>query len=199
MTTTRTTAGQHRHRSPAPRTTERTPMTTPASPTPAPLIDAPKRRNRLVIAIVGIVVVLAVVTVGGSLAARKLAEREAVNDAVNLTDVFAETVIRPALTDRLAAGQPAARQTFADLVHAHVIGPSVVHVKLWTPAGKVVYADEAGLVGLPDEQDAVRADPGVRRADRAHAAGRQLERQPTFLDDHIVVAQRLPLLEVHGA
>jgi len=36
-------------------------MTTPASPTPAPLIDAPKRRNRLVLALVGIVVVLAVV------------------------------------------------------------------------------------------------------------------------------------------
>ncbi|MFT2713060.1 MetQ/NlpA family ABC transporter substrate-binding protein [Clavibacter sp. Sh2126] len=36
-------------------------MTTPASPAPAPLIDAPKRRNRLAIAIVGVIVVLAVV------------------------------------------------------------------------------------------------------------------------------------------
>ena len=39
----------------------------------------------------------------------------------------------------------------------------------------------------------------MRRADRAHAPGGQLERQLTFLDDDVVVAQRLPLLEVHGA
>ena len=57
----------------------------------------------------------------------------------------------------------------------------------------------AALIGLADQQNAVRADPGVRRADRAHAPGSQLERQLTFLDDHIIVAQRLPLLDVHGA
>ena len=115
---------------------------------------------------IGILVVLAVVTVGGSLAARKLAEREAVNDAVNLTDVFAETVIRPALTDQLAAGQPAARVAFDNLVRAHVLGPSVVHVKLWTPDGRVVYADEPDLVGktfeLDDDQIAALDKPETR-------------------------------------
>ena len=77
--------------------------------------EAPVQVRRVVAQLaLGIVVVLVVVTVGGSFAARKLAEREAVNDAANLTDVFAETVVRPALTDRLAAGQaqpPARRST----------------------------------------------------------------------------------------
>jgi two-component system NarL family sensor kinase len=128
----------------------------------------------------GIVVVLAVVTVGGSLAARKLAEREAVNDAVNLADVFAETVIRPALTDQLAAGQPAARATFDSLVRAHVLGPSVTHVKLWTPAGKVVYADEPDLVGRTftlDDDQTEALDQSETRADISH-----LDRDENTLD-----------------
>ena len=38
----------------------------------------------------------------------------------------------------------------------------------------------------------------MRRAQDAHARGRQLERELTFLDDDVVVAERLPLLEAHG-
>ncbi len=142
---------------------------TVAAPDQEMVGDSPVSARRVLVQLgIGILVVLAVVTVGGSLAARKLAEREAVNDAVNLTDVFAETVIRPALTDQLAAGQPAARETFDDLVRAHVLGPSVVHVKLWTPDGRVVYADEPELVGktfdLDDDQTAA-LDKSETRAD----------------------------------
>jgi len=70
--------------------------------------------------------------------ARRLAEREAVNDADNIADVFAESVIRPQLTHRLAAGEEEARESFDSLVRAHVLGPSVVHVKLWAPDGSVI-------------------------------------------------------------
>ena len=152
-----------------------------ATPDREVLGEAPLQVRRIVAQLaIGIVVVLAVVTVGGSLAARKLAEREAVNDAVNLTDVFAETVIRPALTDQLAAGQPAARTTFDDLVRAHVLGPSVVHVKLWTPAGRVVSADAAGRVGrtfsLDDDQIAALRESETR-ADISH-----LDRDENTLD-----------------
>ncbi len=143
--------------------------------------DAPVSARRVVAQLaLGIVVVLALVTIGGSLAARKLAEREAVNDAVNLTDVFAETVVRPALTDQLAAGVPVARENFDDVVRAHVLGPSVVHVKLWTPDGKVVYADEPGLVGrsfdLDDDQLAA-LDRSETRADIS-----ELDRDENTLD-----------------
>ncbi|WP_196804122.1 sensor histidine kinase [Marmoricola sp. URHB0036] len=143
--------------------------------------EEPMQVRRVVAQLVlGIVLVLVAVTVGGSLAARKLAEREAVNDAVNLTDVFAETVIRPALTDQLAAGQPAARKTFDNLVHAHVLGPSVTHVKLWTPGGKVVYADESGLVGRTfhlDEDQTDALEKSETRADISH-----LDRDENTLD-----------------
>jgi hypothetical protein len=59
--------------------------------------------------------------------------------------------------------------------------------------------DDALLAALSDQENAVRADPGVRRAQDAHAGSGQLERQLPFFDDQIVVAQRLPLLEAHGA
>ena len=52
--------------------------------------------------------------------------------------------------------------------------------------------------GLVEQQDAVAAHPGVRRAERAHARGRQLDAELALLDDRVVVAQGLPLLEPHS-
>lgn len=113
--------------------------------------------------VVGILLVLVVVTVGGSLAARRLAEREAVNDAANTADVLAETVVQPALTEQLVRGDAAAVRTFDRLVSDRVLGDSVVRVKLWSPTGEVLYADEAELIGrtfeLEPEQVAVLAKP----------------------------------------
>jgi two-component system NarL family sensor kinase len=114
----------------------------------------------------GVLVVLAVVTIGGSFAARRLAEREAVTDAANIADVLAEAVVQPALTDALLAGDPEALATFGKVIDSQVLGPSVVHVKLWTPQGKVVYADEGELVGrtfkLETDQLAALAEPTTR-------------------------------------
>jgi two-component system NarL family sensor kinase len=129
--------------------------------------DEPMLLRRVVAQLaLGIIVVLVVVTVGGAFAARRLAEREAVNDAANIADLFAESVIRPAVTDKLAAGDGAARASFDDLVKAHVLGPSVVHVKLWTPQGRVLYADESELIGqtfkLDDDQRSALEDPQTR-------------------------------------
>ena len=57
---------------------------------------------------------------------------------------------------------------------------------------------EAGLVGLTQQQDAVGAHARVRGAEDPHPRGRELERELPFLDDGVVVAERLPLLETHG-
>ena len=59
-------------------------------------------------------------------------------------------------------------------------------------------SDVAGLVRLREQQDPVGGHARVRRADRAHAGRRQLERQRGGLDDHVVVAERVPLLELHA-
>jgi signal transduction histidine kinase len=130
--------------------------------------------------VLGIVLVLAVVTVGGSLAARRLAEREAVHDAAAMADVLAETVVQPALTDRLVAGATGARAKFDALIRRRVLGDSVVRVKLWSPEGTVIYSDDAQLVGrtfaLDPPQRAVLAHP------RTEAEISGLDRDENALD-----------------
>ena len=128
------------------------------------LDEAPLGTRRVLIRLVaGIVLVLVVVTIGGSLAARRLAEREAVNDSADIADVLAETVVQPALTDGLLAGDEAAQQRFDALIRDRVLGDDVVRVKIWGPDGKVLYADQAGLVGrtfpLDPEEREVLSEP----------------------------------------
>ena len=58
--------------------------------------------------------------------------------------------------------------------------------------------DEAGLVGRREDEHAVGADAGVAVAQRAHEVGARLAAvELRRLDDHVVVGQRLPLLEAH--
>jgi signal transduction histidine kinase len=97
--------------------------------------------------VAGLAVVLVLVGVLGSLAAQRLAEREAVNDAATIADVLAEAVITPELTDALADADPAAVAAFDAVMRDRVLGPRIVRVKLWSPDGRIVYADEPQLVG----------------------------------------------------
>jgi signal transduction histidine kinase len=127
----------------------------------------PVRPRRVVAQVVaGLAAVLVLVGVLGSLAAQRLAEREAVNDAAATADVLADAVITPALTDALAGGDPAAVGTMDKVVRDHVLGPRIVRVKLWSPEGKVLYADEPQLVGrtfaLSEDQRAAISHPQTR-------------------------------------
>jgi two-component system NarL family sensor kinase len=94
--------------------------------------------------------------------------------------VLAETVVQPALTDALVAGNAGARGSFDALVRARVLGDSVVRVKLWSRQGKVIYADQPELVGrtfdLDPPQVAVLAHP------RTEAEISGLDRDENTLD-----------------
>ncbi len=149
------------------------PRTDPATPTgPAWVVLGARRGERpaatpvssrriLVQLVVGVAVILTAITVGGTFAARRLAEREAVNDAAGIADVLAETTVQPALTDRLLAGDAGARRAFDDLVRSRVLGDAVVRLKIWSTDGRVLYADQADLVGRrfgldPEEREVLR-------------------------------------------
>jgi signal transduction histidine kinase len=127
----------------------------------------PVNPRRVVTQVVaGLAVVLVLVGLLGSLAAQRLAEREAVNDAATIADVLAEAVITPALTDALADGDAAAVAAMDAVVRDRVLGPRVVRVKLWSPDGRVVYADEPQLVGrtfaLSADQRAAISQPQTK-------------------------------------
>jgi two-component system NarL family sensor kinase len=104
------------------------------------------------IALVSILVIGAVVT-------RDTAHQEAVRDARVAADLLATTVIEPALDDRLLAGDAVAVALLDDAVRqARVIGGNRVRIKLWTDDGRVVYSDEARLIGrvFPLDDDELR-------------------------------------------
>ncbi len=113
--------------------------------------------------VLGIVAAMVLVGVLGSLAAKQLAEREAVNDAAMMAGVLAEAVVQPAMTDALMAGDPAAVASFDETMQRSLDRDVVVRVKLWRPDGYVLYADEPQLIGrtypLGDDQAAALAGP----------------------------------------
>jgi two-component system, NarL family, sensor kinase len=137
-------------------------VTVSRAPSAAPPDTEVRPRRVLIQLVVGTLAVLVVVGLLGSLAARRLAEREAVNDAATTADVLAEAVIQPAVTDALLTGDPAAVRALDAVVRERVLGPAVVRVKLWDTEGRVLYADEPALVGrtfalTPDQRAVLRS------------------------------------------
>ena len=70
------------------------------------------------------------------------------HDVAELTDVLAQSVLQPALTDddgeRPGGGD---RRCSTQLVRRNVLSPTLVRVKFWSPDGTVLYSDEAQLIG----------------------------------------------------
>jgi len=105
------------------------------------------RKRVLIPLAVGALVVLLLVGLSGSVAARRLAEKESVIDAAKSAGLLADAVVQPALRDNLASGDPRAFAIMDKAVRAYVLGSSSRRVKIWTPQGKIVYSDEPALVG----------------------------------------------------
>lgn len=91
--------------------------------------------------------VLALVGVGGALVSRHVAQQQAMHDVAELTDVLAQTVLQPALTDDMRDSPAAAQSGLGQLVPDRVLSSTLVRVKLWSPDGTVLYSDEPRLAG----------------------------------------------------
>ncbi|MFS0734615.1 histidine kinase [Microbacterium sp. 1P10UB] len=80
--------------------------------------------------------------------------------------MLAEAVVQPAVTDALADGDPAAAEALDALVRSRVLGDEVTRVKIWSPEGEVLYADEPQLIGrtfpLDEAQREALSDPQTR-------------------------------------
>lgn len=137
-----------------------------ASPESEGSSEPPLRMRRIVSQLlVGVLLVLIAVTVGGTLAARRLAEREAVNGAAKTADVLADVVVQPNVTDQLLTGDPESVAAFDDLVKERILTEDgdVVRVKLWGKDGTILYSDQPELIGetfpLEEEERDVLKDP----------------------------------------
>ena len=75
---------------------------------------------------------------------------------------MAHAVVGPELTDSALVPGPG-RARLEQVVREHVLGPTVVRVKVWDERGTVVYSDDAALIGqtfpLPaDERQVLTGD-----------------------------------------
>jgi signal transduction histidine kinase len=122
----------------------------PAGARPVP--EEPPRWWRLIggVALVALLV-FASVAAASALTARRAAEREAVNDALQITDVLAQSVVQPQLEAGITAVDPAvaaaARARLDSVVRSQLLSRTLVRVKLWDADGRIVYSDEPRLVG----------------------------------------------------
>ncbi len=140
------------------------PWVTASGPTEGITRQPALRRGRIFAQVVaGALLVFAVVGVAGSIAALRLSEREAVNDASSIAEVMADGVIQPVLTDGLITGDPKALATMGQVVRDHVLRQGAVRVKIWKPDGTVIFSDNTQIIGqrfvLGDDQLAVLAHP----------------------------------------
>jgi signal transduction histidine kinase len=113
----------------------------------------------VVVTAVAAVAVAALVGLVGSLLARHTAENEAVHNVAQLTDVFARSVVQPALTDAMATSPERATRVLDPIVRHRVVDKSLVRVKLWNAGGTVLYSNDPRLVGqrFPLDTDARQA------------------------------------------
>ncbi|MGY1680099.1 sensor histidine kinase [Geodermatophilus sp. SYSU D01176] len=130
----------------------------PASPSVGRVV------RRFVLANLAAVVLL---LAGGLWAGVEAAEDEALVDARRTTDLLADVLVQPLVDDRLLAGDPAAIAAVDAALRDGLAQTAVLRVKIWTPDGRVVYSDEARLIGSTypfDDVDQQTLRDGVTRA-----------------------------------
>jgi signal transduction histidine kinase len=151
--------------------------------------DDPVNVRRIVLQVVAAAAaVICMVGIAGAAVSKRVAERQSVHDAAEITDVLAESVIQPALTDAMVQKPAESTRILDPIVRKGVLTSSLIRVKLWSPTGQVLYSDESRLIGrtfaLDDEAQtsltAPRTVAGVsdlRRPENAYerSLGRLLE------------------------
>jgi signal transduction histidine kinase len=95
----------------------------------------------------GGIVALTVAGVISYLVLRDVGTTEALKNARQLTELVGRGVVEPNLTRGVVRGDPAALARFDRVVEERVLRDPIVRVKIWTPAGRVVYSDATRLIG----------------------------------------------------
>jgi two-component system NarL family sensor kinase len=90
------------------------------------------------------VVLISAITV---MIVRRNAINEAIRTARDLAHVEGRSVVQPLIDDRLFSGDPVALTAIDDVVHRRVLSGRTVRVKIWSTDQRVLYSDEARLIG----------------------------------------------------
>lgn len=78
---------------------------------------------------------------------RRVATQEAIRDARHVTTIISTSLLPPAITPQLLAGDPTAIAAFDKVVQTSLLPLSMVRTKLWDSSGRLLYSDEPRLIG----------------------------------------------------
>lgn len=112
------------------------------------MVDEPVVLSRLVTRylLTGLVA-LVVVAVATAYASRSLGVREAIDDANRMAMLTARAAVEPVLDDGILTAKPASLAAVDRVVRRQVLGGSLIRVKIWDRSGRILYSDEARLIG----------------------------------------------------
>lgn len=85
--------------------------------------------------------------VGTLFVVRELGRREAVRNAREFAQLAGQGIVEPNITNGVLTGRRSALSRLDRVVQERVLSDRVVRVKIWTRAGRIVYADEPRLIG----------------------------------------------------
>ena len=84
----------------------------------------------------------------GLVVGARLAERQALVDARRFTEMLADTFVDPEMARKLLEHDQAARNQLDVVVRDHLVGNTeVLRIKVWSPAGEVLYSNDLTEVG----------------------------------------------------
>jgi signal transduction histidine kinase len=131
--------------------------------------------------ILGALAILVAVALVGVAASRRLAEAQSVHDAARTTDLFADTVVQPTLTDALLSGNASAVAAMDRTIRPHLGSWRLVRVKIWDPQGRILYSDAQVLIGqryplAADDLEVLRDPRTVAEVSDLHRPENRLER-----------------------
>ncbi len=174
------------------------PATGPVKPEVLPGRGTTGRRIALYQWAFSVVLLLIVIGTVGTYMLRRVATDQAIRDARTLTTVVGDGVLKPALNEKVLAGDPQAVAEFDKIVRERALVNPIVRVKIWTETGKVVYSDEVRLIGqtFPLKEDQVEAlDDNVAKAALSDLT---LPENEFELDQGRLMEVYLPLRLVNG-
>jgi signal transduction histidine kinase len=113
----------------------------------------------------GGLVAMLILGIATAVLVRRASIDEAVRNARDIVGADAHGVVEPNLTPEVVGGDPAALQAFDRTLRRLVLHKPLVRIKLWSPDGRIVYSDEARLIGnqytLDDELEDALNDGGT--------------------------------------
>src|SRR5436305_1174836 len=115
--------------------------------------------------VAGTFVAVIVVVVGGFFALRSVTTREAERSTREQVQTLGKLVESAGLTNGVVTGDRRSLARLDDVVVSQLLSPSIVRVKVWSPAGKILYSDEPAIIGrrftLGDEERGLFREGGA--------------------------------------